>query len=143
MTESIVPAIAMLKKVKSGNVPTTYRHTKKEWVEFPGGKKYFLKSSWERRYANYLEILKKGNAINDWQYEVDTFWFDKIKRGVRSYTPDFKIFFSDGSIEYHEVKGWMDGRSKTKIKRMKKYHPSVKLIIIGKSEMRSIGGAGL
>jgi hypothetical protein len=96
-----------------------------------GDKKYYMRSGWEIRYAAYLNILKKSNEIKDWEYEVDTFWFEKIKRGVRSYKPDFKIFNNDGSIVYHEVKGYMDAKSKTKLKRMKLYHPEINVIVIG------------
>jgi len=35
---------------------------------------------------------------------------------------------------YYEVKGWMDARSKTKLKRMAKYHPEVRVIVFGKKE---------
>jgi predicted nuclease of restriction endonuclease-like RecB superfamily len=95
------------------------------WFDFDG-KRYYLKSKWELKYALYLEYLKKNNLIKDWEYEPDTFWFDKIKRGVRSYTPDFKVFKSD-AIEYIEVKGYWDAKSLTKIKRMGIYHPEIKM----------------
>jgi hypothetical protein len=38
----------------------------------------------------------------------------------------------------HEVKGWMSPESKTRIKRMKKYYPSVPMIIIEKRHMASL-----
>lgn len=102
---------------------------KQGWREIGGKKKYF-RSLWEANYARYLEFLKQHNQIKDWEHEPDTFWFNNIKRGCRSYLPDFKIINNNGSIEYHEVKGWYDERSKTKIKRMAKYYPDVKLIVI-------------
>src|SRR3990172_11890794 len=92
--------------------------------------KYYLRSRWERNYARYLNYLIKNNQIKSWEYEVDVFWFNKIKRGVVSYKPDFKVYNFDDSIEYHEVKGWMDDKSKTKINRMRIYYPKVKLYII-------------
>lgn len=98
-----------------------------------GGKRYYYKSHWEIRYAKYLEFLKIQGRIKDWEYEPDIFWFHKIKSGVRKYTPDFKIFNLDESVEYHEVKGYMDSKSKTKIKRMKIYYPEIKLKVIDKS----------
>lgn len=94
------------------------------------GKKLFFRSLWEANYALYLDFLIKQNKIKDWKYEVDTFWFEQIRRGTRSYKPDFKIVNNDESIEYHEVKGWMDPKSITKLKRMKKYHPNIKLVVI-------------
>jgi len=44
--------------------------------------------------------------------------------------PDFKIINFDDTFEYWEVKGYMDSKSKTKIKRMAKYYPDIKLKII-------------
>lgn len=97
-----------------------------------------FRSRWEANYARYLNLLKSKAKIDHWEYEADTFWFEKIKRGVRSYLPDFKIFNLDGSIEYHEVKGWMDDKSKTKLKRMKKYHPDVKIVLIDEKAYKEL-----
>lgn len=94
-----------------------------------GKKRYFMRSGWETRYAAYLNILVKGKAILDWEYEVDTFWFESIKRGVRSYKPDFKIFNLDGSIVYHEVKGRWNAKDKTKLNRMRIYYPEITVIV--------------
>lgn len=116
-----------------------YSNAHKGWAEFSGGKRYFLKSGWELKYAEYLEILLGGKAIKAWEYEPTTFWFEKIKRGVRSYTPDFKITHLDDSVEYHEVKGYMDSKSATKIKRMKIYYPDVSLTVISQPDMKALG----
>jgi hypothetical protein len=66
----------------------------------------------------------------DWAHEPHTFWFDGVKRGCVSYLPDFRVDNKDGTHEWHEVKGWMDARSATAIKRMAKYFPAEKLIVI-------------
>jgi hypothetical protein len=95
-----------------------------------GGKRVYFRSRWEANYARYLQWLVEQRQITGWEHEPETFWFDAVKRGCVSYLPDFRVTNPDGSIEYHEVKGWMDARSKTKIKRMKKYHPKVKLVVI-------------
>ncbi len=102
---------------------------KAAWREI-GDKRIYARSKWEANYARYLEFLKKNGNIIEWEHEPETFWFEKIKRGVRSYLPDFMVTELDGSIVYHEVKGWMDARSKTKINRMKKYYPRVALRVI-------------
>jgi hypothetical protein len=99
------------------------------WREI-GGQKIYARSMWEANYARYLELLKKNKAILDWQHEPDVFWFEKILRGVRCYIPDFRVLMLDQTVEYHEVKGWMDAKSKTKIRRMGKYHPTVTVKII-------------
>lgn len=102
---------------------------KAAWREIGGIRKYY-RSKWEANYAYYLEWLKQGGHIASWTHEPKTFWFEGVKRGCVSYLPDFHVIENDGSEAYHEVKGWMDDRSKTKIRRMAKYHPTVKLIVI-------------
>jgi len=95
------------------------------------GKRMFFRSKWEVNYALYLDFLIEQKQIKKWTYEEDVFIFEKIKFGARSYRPDFKIY-NDKTIEYHEVKGYMTPKSKTQIKRMAKYYPDIKLIIIDK-----------
>lgn len=102
---------------------------KSGWREIGGINKYY-RSKWEANYAYYLEWLKQKGQIADWKHEPEVFWFDGIKRGCVSYLPDFWVQEVGGSVAYHEVKGWMDDRSKTKIRRMAKYHPKVRLIVI-------------
>lgn len=102
---------------------------KAQWATI-GGKKKYWRSKWERQYAKYLQWSKRRGDIKDWDFECETFWFLEIKRGTRSYLPDFMVTLNDGTIEYHEVKGYMDPKSKTKIKRMAKYYPEITLKII-------------
>ena len=111
--------------------------SRKGWIRV-GSKEYYVKSSWEANMALYYQLLKKNGDICDWEYEPDTFWFERIRRGVRSYTPDFKIWISEEDFYYVEVKGYMDSKSKTKIKRMKKYFPQVELRVITKKEYNTI-----
>ena len=98
----------------------------------------FVRSAWEANYARYLQWLKENDAIADWEYEPKVFEFTAIKRGTRSYTPDSKVTNLDGSVEWHEVKGWMDAKSKTRIKRFRKYFPEEKLVIIDEDFYRAI-----
>lgn len=94
----------------------------------------YFRSSWEANYARYLNWLVSIGEIKSWRYEQKVFEFAKIKRGSRIYIPDFEITNNDESIEYHEIKGWMDAVSATKLKRMSKYYPDVKVLLIGKQE---------
>ena len=125
----------MINRIK--NKGTIYSRCNNGWYKIKN-KKHYFRSSWEVVYARYLEFLKDKKEIKKWEYESDTFWFEKIKRGVRSYTPDFKVFNNDGTIEYHEVKGYMDAKSKTKLKRMTKYYPEIKMVLIDKSVYKEI-----
>lgn len=106
---------------------------KAQWCEV-GGKRFYARSSWEINHANWLESLKKNKSIIDWEHEPETFWFTGIKRGAMSYLPDFKITLNDNSVEFHEIKGWMDSRSRTKIKRFRKQFKDHTLKIFGKSK---------
>lgn len=99
------------------------------WREI-GGKRVYFRSGWEMKYAYYLEWQKKFRIIKDWEHEPKTFWFEGIKRGCVTYLPDFKVTFLDGTHEWIEVKGYMDAKSKTKIKRFAKYYPQERLRIV-------------
>lgn len=107
------------------------------WREIGGVRKYY-RSQWEANYAHYLQWLKEKGQIADWKHEPKTFWFEGIRRGSVSYLPDFWVKENSGAESYHEVKGWMDDRSKTKIKRMAKYHPTVKLVVIDTKGYRAL-----
>jgi hypothetical protein len=96
-----------------------------------GDKKIYFRSSWEYYYAIFLEKLKQERKIIDYKHEPKCFWFEDIKRGVRSYLPDFCIIHNDGNEEWCEVKGYYDSKSKTKMKRMAKYYPQVKIRLVG------------
>jgi hypothetical protein len=100
------------------------------------GEMYF-RSTWEANYARYLNFLQARGEIERWEYEPVTFWFEAIKRGVRSYKPDFQIF-ENGRSYFVEVKGWMDDKSKTKLKRMAKYHPEVEVRVFGEKDYASL-----
>ena len=105
-----------------------------------GGKRHYFRSLWEIRYAQWLQYQKEHSMIFDWQYEPKTFWFTGIRRGVVSYKPDFKVItnmraenavFDEPEDHYWvEVKGYMDPKSLTKIKRFHKYSPKEELRVV-------------
>jgi hypothetical protein len=97
----------------------------------------YFRSSWEANYARYLNLRLKAGVIAGWEYEPDTFWFP-IRRGTVSYLPDFKVTNPSGKIEYHEVKGYMDPKSRTKLRRMAKYYPAVTVLVIDKPVYREV-----
>lgn len=104
---------------------------KQEWKQI-SDKRHFFRSRWEYRYALYLQFLKDRGDIKDWFYEPKIFYFDGIKRGTTNYKPDFLCIHKNDSEEYIEVKGYMDAKSKTKINRMAKYYPNVRLRVVEK-----------
>lgn len=98
----------------------------------------YFRSMWEANWARYLNWLQHIGEIQRWAYEPRTFYFHGIKRGSRSYTPDFQVVNRDSSIEYHEVKGWMDPQSATKLKRMRKYYPQVTVILVDQAAYAAV-----
>ncbi len=87
---------------------------------------------YEANYARYLQLLKEKNHIFSWEHEPKTFWFEGIKCGCVSYKPDFKVTYMEGFHYWVEVKGYMDSKSQTKIKRFQKYFPNETLFVIDK-----------
>lgn len=106
------------------------------------GGQYF-RSAWEANYARYLEWLKKHGSIRAWAFEPKTFVFESIKRGTRAYTPDFRVVFANGRVEWHEVKGWMDPKSKTRLARMRRYFPEERVVVIDETFFRTARKQGL
>jgi hypothetical protein len=95
----------------------------------------YFRSAWEANFARYLNLLMKMGVVESWAHEPETFWFEGIKRGTCSYKPDFKVWYvGDPKPEYVEIKGRVLPTDKTKWKRMAKYHPGVRLVIVGKKE---------
>ena len=75
----------------------------------------FFRSAWEANVARYFNLLGVK-----WEYEPKEFVFEGVKRGCISYRPDFYLPDEDRWVE---VKGWFDKKSKTKLRRFKKYYP--------------------
>ena len=97
----------------------------------------YFRSAWEANYARYLNFLIGKGEIASWEFEPQTFVFEKIKRGTRAYTPDFKVVLNCGAHEWHEVKGWMDAKSKTRLARFARYYPDEKLVVVDAKWFRS------
>ena len=93
----------------------------------------YVRSSWEANWARYLNWMQAQGAIRSWEFEPDTFEFP-VKRGSKFYTPDFKVTDVDGSVFYYEIKGYMDARSATKLARMARHYPKVRIELIEKKE---------
>lgn len=96
-----------------------------------GEQRCYFRSRAELRHAQRLEMLRKSGAIVSWEHEPKRFDFPEIRRGVTSYLPDFRVVYPDGRVEWHEVKGWMDPRSRVALTRMAKYYPDETVIVNG------------
>ena len=70
------------------------------------------RSKLERRYASHLEAQQRAGIIRKIRYEAI-----RLTLAPRTtYTPDFMVELPDGSLELHEVKGWMRDDANTKLK---------------------------
>lgn len=103
-----------------------------------GGKMCVFKSSWEITIAKKLQELKDSNFIQEWDYEKTHFNFDDIKRGIRSYCPDFEVTLNDNTKMYIEVKGWKMESSLLRIKMLQERYPQIKYYLIDEKEYGKI-----
>lgn len=89
-----------------------------------GDQKCYFRSLWEHNYACFLEWQCSEKRLLSWEHEPKRFSFkDKYLRPPYDYLPDFKVTYSTGVWEWHEVKGFLNGKSKSKIKRFEKHFP--------------------
>lgn len=95
---------------KSGR-GNAYKHTKSGYRSDLG---IVLRSNWEANFARILSIYKI-----DFDFEPVVFPFP-IKKGTKAYTPDFYL---GKTSEWIELKGYLDDKSKIKLKRFKRYYP--------------------
>jgi hypothetical protein len=124
---------SLLRKKKGTDAVGSRSIWRQQWV-YLGDRTFYARSLWEANYGLYLEWLRLRGGIQDWTHEPRTYWFDGIRRGVMSYLPDFEVTENNGRVVLYEVKGWFDPKSKTKLKRMAKYHPNVPIIVIDEKQ---------
>lgn len=103
-----------------------------KWLYQCGTKVIWMRSSWEVRYAEYLDKKKIK-----WLYESKVFYVGESKKwNGETYCPDF---FLSKTKEYVEVKGpWLFG-AKEKLKKFKKLYPRVTLKILEKDQLNKMG----
>lgn len=88
-------------------------------------------STLEANYARKLDLLIKAKEVKKWEPQF------KIPLGhngihFANYFIDFKVWMSDGTIEYHEVKGLETDLWKLKWKMTQAFYPEYKLVLIKK-----------
>lgn len=85
-----------------------------------------FKSTWERNV--YRAFLRLGYSV---RYEPERFRFPVPYRRSIDYCPDFWAR-KDNAERWVEVKGWLDGPSKTRLLGFRKYYPehASKLLVV-------------
>ena len=89
-------------------------------------KSIYMRSSWEIKYAKYLDKKKIK-----WSYEPDVFDVDDT-----TYTPDFYL---PKLKTYIEIKGWLKIKDKKKMNMFKKLYPEKSLKILREKDLIRLG----
>lgn len=96
---------ADLKRLKSPQVAEVIKATAKSKTPSSMNK---LEKAWARMLQNYM----LGECINYWAFEPLKL---RLAKGA-FYTPDFMVIENDGSISFHETKGFWRDDARVKIK---------------------------
>lgn len=84
-----------------------------------GGRRDGEMNKLERDYAFVLEAKQNRGEIDRWDYEPE-----KLRLADRTfYSPDFRVVMLDGTIEFHETKGFWEEDARVKIKVAAEQHP--------------------
>lgn len=83
----------------------------------------------EQSYATgTLDVLKLAG-------EIAAYWFESVKLRLADrtfYTPDFLVQLADGTLEFHEVKGFWEDDARVKVKVAAEQYPLFRFIAVTK-----------
>lgn len=89
----------------------------------------------ERRWGEMLELRLRAGEIEWYLFESVTL---KLADDTR-YTPDFAVMLADGTLEFHEVKGWMEEAAFVRIKVAAEKFPIRFLLVRAKDRKANSG----
>lgn len=76
----------------------------------------------EAKYEAHLALLKAAGEIYEFAFEPEKFRL--ANEGASCYfTPDFRVLLNDGTVEFHDTKGYMEEDAALKIKWFVQQHP--------------------
>ncbi len=92
----------------------------------------------EARYYEALKIRKYRGEIENFELQpkfVLRESFEKFGKKYRAftYTPDFKVYHNDGSVEYVDVKGQTTQQGEIRIKLFNDFYRDLKLSIVARN----------
>jgi hypothetical protein len=90
----------------------------------------------EQSYAQFLDARITLGEVLDWQYE-------KIKLRLANncfLTVDFAVMLADGTIEFHECKGFMEDDAAVKLKVAADQHWWWNFVLVTARKKRDGGG---
>ena len=105
-----------------GKSPT---HGKGQWYKNKNGKKIWMRSTWEIKFALWLDE-------NDLKWEYESRRFELIDR---TYRPDFYV--KDWRLLV-EIKGWFHEKHQETIRQFRELYPKKKLIVLTKDILKDM-----
>lgn len=78
-----------------------------------------FRSKLEAAYSRYLHGLLLAGDIRQYRYEPLRFTLAT----KTTFTPDFQVILPDGTMEFHEVKGWARDDAMAKVKICARLYP--------------------
>ncbi len=90
---------------------------------------YSYDSKLEANWAAQLDLMIKAKEVKKWerQHKIS---IDIDGIHICNYFIDFKVWFTDGRVEYHEVKGYETEVWKLKWKLSKALYPDNNFVLI-------------
>jgi hypothetical protein len=85
-------------------------------------------NSWETSYAYALDLQRMAGLIRGWRFEPWKF----ILAPKTTYRPDFVVWMADGTVQVHEVKGFMREDAAIKIKVASEMNPWFRFFVVKK-----------
>lgn len=90
---------------------------------------YSYDSKFEAGYAAELDWRIKANEVEKWERQVKLS-LDIAGVHIANYFIDFKVYFKDGRVEYHEVKGFETDVWRMKWRLAKALYPDNNFVLI-------------
>ena len=102
-------------------------------LEFPD-KTVTFRSIGESKVAQYLQLLKESNHIDDWYYEFMNFKFPNNDKPVLTWLIDFTVKENDGNFYHIEFKGHYESLDRKKLKALFDYYPEARVLYVFQSK---------
>jgi len=133
-TEESLIKMSKIQKIKArrgkeSNLYGRIYHSKGDWYTNKENIKIWMRSSWELKYAQYLD----SNNI-EWEYEYKHFDLVVNNKEV-SYTPDFYLIKEN---KYIEIKGYWRDDAKDKFDSFKEQYPNICIDLLMKKELKEL-----
>lgn len=99
---------------------------------------YKFKSQAEVKFADYLEILRRGKEIIWWAYEYKKFYCGHKWGKDRYYTPDFISYNGEEEIIYYEVKVYLRQKDVSRFRFLRQAYSDVVINLVLPRKQKSI-----